>query len=130
MSRRLSWPQAGRECQMVAPTNPRPGPPVTARHLAAPQNAQENDFIADLAGGRAGLPTWIGGFKFADGSWGWTDGQQWNEEETFWNRGEPNNNGGNENSLITNWYSPSGTKGIWNDGTFPSRFPFVCQYLN
>ena len=56
--------------------------PVTARHLAAPQNKQENDFVADLAGGKAGKPAWIGGFKFADvKTWGWTDGQQWKEEE-------------------------------------------------
>ena len=109
-------------------------PPVTARHLAAPQNKQENDFVADLAGGKAGRPAWIGGFKFADGkTWGWTDGQQWKENRgltTFWNVGEPNNNFGDENSLITNWYSSSGTKGIWNDGGYRSRFPYVCQYLD
>ena len=49
-SRAASWTQASKECQRIAPTNPRGVPPVTARHLAAPQNKQENDFVADLAG--------------------------------------------------------------------------------
>ena len=75
-----TWTKANSECQRIAPTNSDPrSPPVTARHLAAPQNKQENDFLAGLTGGKN---SWIGGFKFADGkTWGWTDGQQWKEEE-------------------------------------------------
>ena len=116
------------ECQRIAPTNSDPrSPPVTARHLAAPQSLRENDFLADLTGGK---PAWIGGFKFADGNWGWTDGQKWGAFIN-WRRGggrpdEPNNRLGKENSIVMNW---SG-RGLWNDAPFGDRYAYVCQYLD
>ena len=123
LTKPATWTEANSECQRIAPTNPRDRPPVTARHLAAPQSKPENDFLANLTGGKN---AWIGGFKFADGKWGWTDGQQWNEEKTFWNKNEPNNFGGRENSLLLNW----GGRGGWNDSPFQNRYPYVCQYLD
>ena len=117
-----SWTEASKDCQEIAPVN-RFGPPVTARHLAAPQNKKENDFICDLTRGKV---AWIGGFKFADGNWGWTDGQKWGAFINWRKPNEPNNRLGIENSIGINW----GSRGLWNDFPYQNRWPYVCQYLD
>ena len=124
----VTWTEANKRCQEIAPTNQPPNPPVTRRHLAAIENVEENNFVANLVGGKK---AWLGGFKFADGTWGWTDGLKWEGGYTNWRRGqgrpdEPNNFGGRENSLLINW---SGY-GLWNDSPYQNKYSFVCQYLD
>jgi len=127
-----TWTDANIDCQRIAPYNPFNKPPVTRRHLAAINNTQENDFVAGLTNGKY---SWIGGFKFADEKWGWTDGQKWIETKdggyTNWRfrdgeQVEPNNFGDRENSLLINW----GGRGLWNDSPYENKYPYVCQYLD
>ncbi|XP_078510961.1 CD209 antigen-like protein C isoform X2 [Lissotriton helveticus] len=75
--------------------------------LAVIKNRDEETFI-DLTGQG---PTWIGLSKAQNGSWIWEDGTLLGD--SFWQYGEPNNNGGMENCVefFTVFYNSSG----WND---------------
>ena len=122
-----SWTDANKKCQKIEPFDT-----FTRGHLASVNNKQENDFIASLTKGKY---SWIGGFKFADQTWGWTDGQKWIETKdggyTNWRfrdgkQVEPNNYGQRENSLLMNW----GGRGLWNDSPYQNKYAYVCQYLS
>jgi len=65
--------------------------------------------------------TWIGLTDCQkDGAWLWTDGTPF--DFTFWNEGEPNNFGGSEACVHTNW----STDKKWNDAECSSEYSFVC----
>ena len=92
--------------------------------MASIVSEPENEFVKGLTGGRN---AWLGGTKLADGTWSWTDGLQWGY--TKWSQQpvkEPNNRGGNENSLAL-WRN---FKGSWNDAPFQQKHAYVCQYLD
>ena len=112
-------------CQNISPTNSLPNPQVVKRHLASIANSQENNFVADLAGGNTAF---IGGAQLREGSWIWTDGQEFDFEDGFsnWSLLQPDNWRGNESCMTIN--GPE--RGLWNDVPKDQRFPFVCQYLD
>ena len=119
-----TWTEANKICQRIAPTNSLPNPPVTRRHLAAIANKQENDFVANLAGGKR---AWIGGTQLRDKTtWAWTDGQKWEGGYTNWSLGQPDDFKGIEYSLEINFAEG----GLWNDANANKRQGYVCQYLD
>ncbi|XP_061597871.1 ladderlectin-like [Cololabis saira] len=66
-------------------------------------------------------PTWIGLTDAQqDGAWFWSDGSKLSFSN--WNSGEPNNSGGNEECVHTNWGTPKN----WNDINCSGEFAFVC----
>ncbi|XP_007547864.1 ladderlectin-like [Poecilia formosa] len=56
-----------------------------------------------------------------DGTYFWSDGSRFNFK--LWNTGEPNNYGGSESCVLTNWDSAK----KWNDGQCTDRYAFVCK---
>ena len=114
---------ANRLCQNIAPNNQPPHLPVTRRHLVTIESKQENDFIVSLLRGRA---AWIGGFRFPDGTYGWTDGHKWYGNYNNFRSGQPDNHDGEEDSILMNGYG----QGQWIDIPFNHRHGFVCQYLD
>ncbi|KAL1272052.1 hypothetical protein QQF64_031068 [Cirrhinus molitorella] len=62
---------------------------------------------------------WIGLFK-VNNSWQWSD--QSNSSFRYWNTGEPNNAGGNEDCVVI---EPK-TVDKWNDSPCNDKHPFVC----
>ena len=64
------------------------------------------------------MNVWYGGER-KEGVFAWTDGTSFSK--TFWNTGEPNNLGGNENCLHS-WAS-----GMWNDISCTNAFHYVCK---
>ena len=108
----ISWSNSVSECESMIPEG------VTRGTLASIRNDAENDFLANLAG----ADSWIGGSRQGD-SWTWTDGSVFNY--TNWNTGEPNNENGQEDSIMLHW---DGT-GVWNDaGRDWLLGGYICQY--
>ena len=67
---------------------------------------------------------WLGGTDEAkEGEWTWTDGSKWNSFVS-WDDGEPNNLGGVEDKLETNYGGP----GLWNDIYDWIELGYICQY--
>ena len=93
--------------------------PDSASTLASVSNKITNDFLSSLTSERA----WIGGSKSSDGSWSWTDGSKWTGFVS-WDDGEPNNLGGVEDKLETNY----GGSGLWNDIYDWIELGHICQY--
>ena len=62
---------------------------------------------------------WIGASKGSDGSFSWLDGTPFTTP--FWREGEPNNNGGKEDSMMM------GASGNTNDRPGAEEFPSVCK---
>lgn len=88
-------------------------------HLVTVTTAAENTFVVSLAIDAGGWPAsngpWIGAFQSdlthePDGGWVWVTGEPWSF--TFWEDGEPNNQGGNENYAA---YLDDPNAGQWND---------------
>lgn len=96
-------------------------------HLAVITSQAENDFVYKLVAGddrywyvdssRNGIGPWLGGYQPAGspeprGGWRWITGEPFSF--TRWASAEPNNSGGNENSL--HFFGPGTLKGpYWND---------------
>ena len=76
-------------------------------------------FIATLTSGEE---AWIGGQQDSVGVWSWSDGRYWNF--TAWATNQPNNGGGDQKFISTNF----GADGKWNDNNGNSIKPSVCQY--
>ena len=97
--------------------------PDKASTLASAPNKVTNDFLSVLNSELA----WIGGSRSSDGSWSWTDGSKWTGF-TSWADGEPNNVGGVEDKLETNY--GNGGSGLWNDiyDLYESDSGHFCQY--
>ena len=70
-----------------------------------------------------GVHVWIGGFRIADGqnAWAWEDGTPW--DYSSWGPNEPNDLGGQEDYVLSNWAGP----GLWNDEPSQNEFDFICQ---
>ncbi|XP_014898362.1 ladderlectin-like [Poecilia latipinna] len=56
-----------------------------------------------------------------DGTYFWSDGSRFNFK--LWNAGEPNNSGGSEPCVLTNW----GSAKRWNDKVCTDKFSSVCK---
>ena len=77
-------------------------------HLASIHSKEENDFVAGLAKPSDEEP-WLGGTnEKSQGSWVWSDGSPFSY--TAWGPGQPDNAGGREHCLETNWWGA----GQWN----------------
>ncbi|XP_062283177.1 galactose-specific lectin nattectin-like, partial [Scomber scombrus] len=90
-------------------------------NLASIHNRWENEFIRNLIYKKhhSYARAWIGIYDaIQEGKWLWTDGST--VGFTCWNRGEPNNQGG-EHCTETNWNGAT-----WNDAPCHLRKPFVC----
>ena len=57
-----------------------------------------------------------------DGDWKWSDERKW--LYTSWYPGQPNNGGGIQKFVTTNFEEAGG----WNDNNGNSELPFLCQY--
>lgn len=63
---------------------------------------------------------WIGLSRDSMGNFYWPDGTR--ADYTNWSPGDPDNNGGKENSTEVDTYS-----GLWTDVEFDHQNPFVCE---
>ena len=89
-------------------------------HLTSIHSAEENQFIYDSYGGKAGGDIWIGGKRQGD-SYSWLDGTPWD----YQNWSPKNPSGGREEcaEIFALNYYPS----KWNDDTCTRRNSFVCR---
>ncbi|XP_039631852.1 lectin-like [Polypterus senegalus] len=92
-------------------------------NLASVHSSGENYFITKLIKRSDSHEpiTWLGGSNSVQiSSWLWTDGSKW--DFVNWYPGEPNNSGGNEHCLHTNFDAQGG----WNDINCGYQYSFVC----
>uniref|UniRef100_A0A3Q1FHX9 C-type lectin domain-containing protein n=1 Tax=Acanthochromis polyacanthus TaxID=80966 RepID=A0A3Q1FHX9_9TELE len=92
-------------------------------NLVSIHSADEQNFVNSLIKtfDPAQKWTWIGLSEVhKDGAWMWSDGSKVNF--VFWGTGEPNNLGGQEDCVHTNF----GTEFKWNDRPCLDNRPFVC----
>jgi uncharacterized protein YfaP (DUF2135 family) len=87
-------------------------------HLATVTSAEENLWLTDTFTGDALHYHWIGGFQLPDstepdGGWKWVTGEPW--DFSNWFQGEPNNDGGSEDSVLFDHLVTDAGKS-WNDG--------------
>ena len=93
-------------------------------HLASITNAEENEQVTRIAGGK---PVWIGGIRKGRGNgpgadnWYWTNGRPWSY--TNWHPGEPNSSDGRENRVHLGLQA----RGTWNDVHESWRGPAVYE---
>ena len=93
-------------------------------HLASITNAEENEQVTRIAGGK---PVWIGGIRKGRGNgpgadnWYWTNGRPWSY--TNWHPGEPNSSDGRENRVHLGLQA----RGTWNDVHEGWRGPAVYE---
>ena len=107
-----SWHAAENYCQNAAPAN-------TTANLASVGDDATNMFLSTLTSGEQ---AWIGGQQDSVGVWSWSDGRNFNF--TAWATNQPNNGGGNQKFISTNF----GEDGKWNDNNGNSDLQSVCQY--
>jgi len=95
-------------------------------HLASIHSKEENDFVAGLASPFHDEP-WLGGTDVT-GSWVWSDGSPFSF--IAWGPDQPDNAGGKEHCLSTNWWG----YGNWNDldcsrtfASTDSAQKFICK---
>ncbi|KAL1261850.1 hypothetical protein QQF64_007115 [Cirrhinus molitorella] len=88
-------------------------------NLASVHSHGEHDFIKGLV--KSSKTFWIGGFDaVSEGTWFWSDGSKM--KFTLWSPTEPNNQGGVEHCIETNFRA----KGLWNDQKCTNKLTFVC----
>uniref|UniRef100_A0A3Q1GG68 Galactose-specific lectin nattectin-like n=2 Tax=Acanthochromis polyacanthus TaxID=80966 RepID=A0A3Q1GG68_9TELE len=92
-------------------------------NLVSIHSIKEQNFVNSLIRNfdSAQTWTWIGlSDVHLEGRWMWSDGSKVNF--VFWNTGEPNNAGGDEDCAHTNF----GTRFTWNDRPCSDTRSFVC----
>ena len=94
-------------------------PANTTANLASIGDDATNMFLSTLTSGEE---AWIGGQQDSVGVWSWSDGRNWNF--TSWAANQPNNGGGNQKFISTNF----GAYGKWNDNNGNSERKSMCQY--
>ena len=94
-------------------------PANTTANLASVGDDATNMFLSTMTSGKE---AWIGGQQDSVGVWSWSDGRNWNF--TAWATNQPNNGGGDQKFISTNF----GADGKWNDNNGNSIRPSVCQY--
>ncbi|XP_068432139.1 snaclec coagulation factor IX-binding protein subunit A-like [Clinocottus analis] len=106
----MTWIDAQRHCESQK------------ANLVSISNPLEHDFVNMLINdiGNPQTVTWIG-LNFLTGEWLWSDGSAVNYVN--WNQGEPNNMGGNEYCVETNYdYEKK-----WNDIACSQTYASVCE---
>jgi len=91
-------------------------------NLTSIHSSEENDFVQELAKNSCNQPAfWIGlSDQQEEGTFVWSDGTA--VEDVFWNSGEPNNAGGDEDFVEMK------ADGTWNDvGANKAVSCFVCR---
>ena len=69
--------------------------------------------------------TWMGGNDIdEEGTWKWTDGSPF--EFTYWNSGQPNNSGGDEDCMHA-WGIERERGETWNDETCSDSLTYLCS---
>jgi hypothetical protein len=95
-------------------------------YLATVTSAEENSFVATLAGGSL---AWLGGSDSGAGinDWTWRNGPEAGQTFTYtnWGGGEPNNCCGGEDFLHINWAG----LGLWNDHGGPGNQNHINGYV-
>ena len=107
-----SWQAAKIHCESITPTE-------KIGNLASVGNDATNMFLSMMTSGEE---AWIGGQQDDVGVWSWSDGRNFNF--TAWATNQPNNGGGNQKFISTNF----GEDGKWNDNNGNSIRPSICQY--
>ena len=96
--------------------------PMRSGHLASVENRQEQNFMLDYVNSVKGGEFWIGFTdQQSEGLYTWTDGTS--SLFTFWGRGEPNNNEGNQNCALLY------LNGAWDDTECNQRKSFMCKMV-
>ncbi|NP_001291160.1 ladderlectin-like precursor [Esox lucius] len=111
VSTQRTWPQAEKYCLSLG------------GNLVSIHNAGENEAVKNVVfRATNSYPwTWIGGSDaYENRVWFWSDGTRFNYHN--WAGGEPNNAGGREPCIQTNFGA-----GIWNDLPCESSLPSVCK---
>ncbi|KAM8835208.1 galactose-specific lectin nattectin-like [Synchiropus picturatus] len=91
-------------------------------NLASIHNNLEHQFVRRLIKSASGRDdkVYVGGHdRYKEGKWSWSDGK--NFVFPGWYRGEPNNNGGNEDCMELNFHN------MGNDIPCSLRRAFVCS---
>ncbi|KAG9356087.1 hypothetical protein JZ751_000931, partial [Albula glossodonta] len=115
VSYKTQWVNAERKCQNMG------------GNLASIHSEAEHLFLKRLFRkfSRRSDPFWLGlSDCYKEGWWFWSDGSK--VEYTRWNRNEPNNHGGREHCLHTNF----GPKRMWNDINCNDAYSFICARAN
>ncbi|KAM3617792.1 uncharacterized protein V6R79_011297 [Siganus canaliculatus] len=84
--------------------------------LASVRNMEENNEVMNLV--PAGQTVWIGLFRE---SWKWSDGSSLSF--TYWDQGEPDNNGGIQENCVGTYFTNSGR---WQDWPCDRKTAFIC----
>ena len=84
-----------------------------------------NQYVREGMNSRGLSNTWIGGNDIdEEGTWKWTDGSPF--EFTYWNSGQPNNSGGDEDCMHA-WGIERERGETWNDETCSDSLTYLCS---
>jgi len=94
-------------------------------HLASITSEAINQYVREGMNSRDLGNTWIGGNDIdEEGAWKWTDGSPF--DFTYWNSGEPNNSGGDEDCMHATGIEHEVGE-TWNDRICSDSLSFLCS---